>query len=60
MVDRLERVHAKVLGNTDGNVADYIPELSKVDPDLFGIAVVTSDGHASTRSPAPEPCGPKT
>ena len=29
----------------DGNVADYIPELSRVDPDLFGIALVTVDGH---------------
>lgn len=28
-----------------GAVADYIPELSKVNPDLFGIAIVTVDGH---------------
>ena len=29
----------------DGAVADYIPELAKVDPDLFGICIVTVDGH---------------
>ncbi len=28
-----------------GEVADYIPELSRADPDAFGIAVATTDGH---------------
>ncbi len=28
-----------------GEVASYIPELSKVDPSLFGISIVTVDGH---------------
>jgi glutaminase len=28
-----------------GEVASYIPELSKVDPNLFGISIVTVDGH---------------
>ena len=31
--------------NTSGNVASYIPELGGADPDAFGIAVVTTDGH---------------
>jgi glutaminase len=26
--------------------ADYIPALAKVDPNLFGIALVTTDGKA--------------
>ena len=30
----------------EGKNADYIPALAKVDPDLFGIAVVTTDGKA--------------
>jgi glutaminase len=30
---------------TDGKNADYIPALAKVDPRLFGIAVVTVDGR---------------
>ncbi len=29
----------------EGKNADYIPALAKVDPNLFGIAVVTADGH---------------
>jgi glutaminase len=29
---------------TDGHNADYIPALANVDPDLFGIALVTADG----------------
>ena len=28
----------------EGKNADYIPALAKVDPNLFGIAVVTADG----------------
>ncbi|MEM0926990.1 MAG: glutaminase A, partial [Planctomycetota bacterium] len=30
---------------TEGNVADYIPELTKADPEWFGISVFTVDGH---------------
>ena len=32
----------------EGKHADYIPVLAKVNPNLFGIAVVTSDGHMYT------------
>jgi glutaminase len=32
----------------EGKNADYIPALAKVDPNLFGIAVVTADGHLYT------------
>jgi len=33
---------------TEGKNADYIPALAKVDPNLFGIAVVTVDGKMYT------------
>lgn len=35
--------------DTSGAPADYIPELAKVDPDRFGVAVCTTDGvvHAA-------------
>ena len=32
----------------EGKNADYIPALAKVDPNLFGIAVVTVDGKVFT------------
>ena len=32
----------------DGKNADYIPALSKVDPKIYGIALVTSDGRIYT------------
>jgi len=32
----------------EGKNADYIPALAKVNPELFGIAVVTADGKAYT------------
>ena len=34
----------KYKGLKEGKNADYIPALAKVDPNLFGIAVVTADG----------------
>src|SRR5215467_8443425 len=40
--------HTKYQGLREGKNADYIPALAKVDPNLFGIAVVTADGHAYT------------
>ena len=36
---------ATYAGNTDGEVANYIPELRKANPAHFGISVATIDGH---------------
>lgn len=41
----LRDIHSKFLAVRDGAVATYIPELSRVAPDQFGIALVTADGH---------------
>lgn len=41
----LEDLHNKYATLTDGDVATYIPELSKADPEWFGICLVTLDGH---------------
>ena len=38
-------LYEKYRGLKQGRVADYIPELSKADPDWFGISIVTLDGH---------------
>jgi glutaminase len=40
----VEAAHAKYLNLDEGKNADYIPALAKVDPKLFGIALVTVDG----------------
>jgi glutaminase len=43
--DYLAELHARVSAMTGGSPADYIPELGKVDPSLFGIAIATVDGQ---------------
>jgi glutaminase len=37
-------VHGRLSVVTDGEVADYIPALAAMPPELFGIAVATTDG----------------
>lgn len=41
----ITELHDKLVPLDDGVVADYIPELALVDPDRFGIALTTADGH---------------
>jgi glutaminase len=38
--------YTKYKGLQEGKNADYIPALAKVDPNLFGIEVITTDGKA--------------
>src|SRR6188474_3150800 len=40
----VDAAYAKYKGLQEGKNADYIPALAKVDPNLFGIALVTPDG----------------
>ncbi len=42
--DQLEELHREHSQIHDGEVATYIPELSKANPDWFGICVVTTNG----------------
>ena len=44
----VDAAYANYKGLTEGANADYIPALAKVDPNLFGIAVVTPDGKVYT------------
>jgi glutaminase len=44
----LKAAYAKYRSNDSGAVADYIPELGKQNPKLFGIALVTPDGKTYT------------
>jgi glutaminase len=44
----VDAAYAKFRALKEGKNADYIPALAKVDPNLFGIAVVTADGKVYT------------
>src|SRR5438445_30364 len=41
----VQGVYEKYRSVNDGDVASYIPELGKANPDDFGICMVTVDGH---------------
>ena len=41
----LAELHERISSVTAGKPADYIPELGKADPNLFGIAIATVDGQ---------------
>lgn len=41
----IERISAKIGKEKGGATADYIPQLAKVDPDLFGVSICTVDGQ---------------
>ncbi|MFO1272156.1 MAG: glutaminase A [Rubrivivax sp.] len=45
ILDFLQRLHRELSALTGGQVASYIPELTKADPAHFGIAVATVDGR---------------
>jgi len=42
----VDEAYAKFKAGTKGKNADYIPYLAKVDSNLFGISVVTTDGQS--------------
>jgi len=44
----LDGAYAKYKGLKEGKNADYIPALAKVDSNIFGIALVTTDGKVYT------------
>jgi glutaminase len=44
VLDYLERLHQEYASLTDGQVATYIPELAKANPEWFGICLVTANG----------------
>jgi glutaminase len=43
--DTLSAVYDEALHHEEGEVASYIPQLAKVDPSLFGVAVCTRDAQ---------------
>ena len=45
----LDSAYNQFKGLKEGANADYIPALAKVDPNIFGIALVTTDGRVYTK-----------
>lgn len=51
-----DSIAARMVGESErGKVADYIPELSKVDLNRFGIAIVPIEGEAAVAGDADQP-----
>jgi len=45
IIDFLQSLHEELKGLSEGEVATYIPELAKANPDWFGICIVTASGQ---------------
>ena len=41
----IENIYKEIIDNKGGNVAKYIPQLERVDPDKFGISICTVSGQ---------------
>lgn len=41
----LRELHQRYASLAEGEIADYIPELTNANPDWFGICIATRDGH---------------
>jgi glutaminase len=45
VLNQLREIHARHADRQEGQVATYIPELAKANPDWFGLCIVTTGGH---------------
>ncbi|MFD7947803.1 glutaminase, partial [Streptomyces sp. NPDC059744] len=45
VTDALRELRTRFAGVRDGEPADYIPQLAMADPEAFGLALISMDGH---------------
>ncbi|MET7368892.1 glutaminase A [Streptomyces sp. NPDC005566] len=55
VTDALRELHSRFVGMRGGERADYIPKLTRADPDDFGLALVSMDGHCYSAGEADVP-----
>ena len=41
----VQQIYDEIITDNQGDIATYIPQLEKVDPDLFGISITMIDGE---------------
>ncbi|CAM5332994.1 Glutaminase [Streptomyces microflavus] len=58
VTDSLNRMRAEFGDAPGGRPADYIPQLGLADPDAFGLALVSMDGHSYSAGEADVPFHP--
>ncbi|MFJ2587365.1 glutaminase A [Streptomyces sp. NPDC087538] len=55
VTEALCELHTRFTGLRDGRPADYIPQLARTDPDAFGLALISMDGHRYSAGDAGAP-----
>ncbi|MFF2008442.1 glutaminase A [Streptomyces sp. NPDC058195] len=45
VTEALRELHARFVPLREGRLAEYIPQLARSDPDAFGLALISMDGH---------------
>ncbi|MEU9314714.1 glutaminase A [Streptomyces sp. NPDC048295] len=55
VTEALRELHTRFTGLRDGRPADYIPQLARSDPDAFGLALISMDGHRYSAGDADAP-----
>ncbi|GAA3479977.1 hypothetical protein GCM10018966_045070 [Streptomyces yanii] len=55
VTDVLRELRSRFMGEKVGQLIDYIPQLALADPDAFGLALISMDGHRYSAGEADAP-----